>query len=199
MGSTYVNRVRLQELKSLLLEAQKGPASLQEAMKVQDSMYKAQQDELSNLIGSLRLTVKGGVEDVKAFKPTIVPQRDAQTASSASDKAIKEILQHSQRAQGLMESIRPQLEHLEENVGKVETELRAVKTTLQTRPVEKPVIQTRDTQLLVCDTEVVIQGLGQAEKRLEAQISKTSLYSTVATCAVFAVTGSVLYVILKGT
>lgn len=202
MGSTYVNRVRLQELKSLLLEAQKGPASLQKAMKVQDSMYKAQQDELSNLIHSLRLTVKGSVEDVKTVKPAIIPPRDvvAQTVtSSSSDKAIKEILQHSQRARGLMESIRPQLEHLEENVGKVETELRAVKTTLQTRPVEKPIIQTRDTQLLVCDTEMVIQGLGQAEKRLETQISKTSLYSTVVTCAVFAVTGSVLYVILKGT
>ncbi|KAA0711898.1 Coiled-coil domain-containing protein 51 [Triplophysa tibetana] len=202
MGSTYINRVRLQELKSLLLEAQKGPASLQEAMKVQDSMYKAQQDELGNLISSLRLTVKGSVDDVKAVRPANVPPRDfvAQTVpSSSSDKAIKEILQHSQRAQGLMESIKPQLEHLGENVVKVETELRAVKTTLQTRPMEKPLIQTRDKQVLVCDTEVVIQGLDQAEKRLDAQISKTSLYSTVVTCAVFAVTVPVLYVILKGT
>ncbi|XP_065099509.1 mitochondrial potassium channel [Paramisgurnus dabryanus] len=201
MGSTYINRVRLQELKNLLLEAQKGPASLQDVMKVQASMYKSQQDELSDLIDSLRMAVKGDVEDVKAVKSALVSPRDQVIAPliASSDKAIKQILQHSQRAHVFMESLRPQLQQLEENVGKVETELRAVKTTLQSRPAERPVIQTRDTQLLVCDTEMVIQGLDQAEKRLEAQISKTSVYSTVITCAVCAVTIPILYVILKGT
>ncbi|XP_051978265.1 mitochondrial potassium channel-like [Xyrauchen texanus] len=205
MGSTYVNRVRLQELKSLLLEAQKGPVSLQEAIKIQASMHKTQQDELGNLIDSLRAAVKGGVEDVKVVKPAIAPPRTPApvvvppSTSSASEEAIKEILQHSQRAQGLIEDLKPQLEHLEENVGKVETELQAVKTSLQSRPVEKPVIQTRDTKLLVCDTETVIQGLGETEKRLEAQINKTSLYNTVLTCAAFAVTVPVLFVMLRGT
>ncbi|XP_059425048.1 mitochondrial potassium channel [Carassius carassius] len=202
MGSTYINRVRLQELKSLLLEAQKGPVSLQEAIKVQASMHKVQQDELSNLIDSLRTALKGSVKDVKAAKPAFVPPATAlvpASASSASEEAIQEILQHSQRAQGLIESLKPQLEHLEENVEKVETELQAVKTTLQSRPVEKPVIQTRDTQLFVCDTETVVQGLGQTEKRLEAQINKTSLYNTVLTCAAFAVTVPVLYLLLRGT
>uniref|UniRef100_A0A9J7XX77 Coiled-coil domain containing 51 n=2 Tax=Cyprinus carpio TaxID=7962 RepID=A0A9J7XX77_CYPCA len=200
MGSTYVNRVRLQELKSLLLEAQKGPVSLQEAIKVQASMHKLQQDELSNLIDSLRTALKGSVKDVKAAKPAFVPPAAALVpASSASEEAIQEILQHSQRAQGLIESLKPQLEHLEENVGKVETELQAVKTTLQSRPVEKPVIQTRDKQLFVCDTDTVVQGLSQTEKRLEAQINKTSLYNTVLTCAAFAVTVPVLYTLLRGT
>ncbi|XP_051763289.1 mitochondrial potassium channel [Ctenopharyngodon idella] len=202
MGSTYINRVRLQELKNLLLEAQKGPVSLQEAIKVQASMHKTQQDELSNLINSLRATVKGGVEDAKTVKPVFVPPAAAvvpTSASNASEEAIREILQHSQRAQGLIESLKPQLEQLEENVGKVGTELHAVKTTLQSRHLEKPVIQTRDTQLFVCDTEVVVQGLGQTEKRLEAHINKTSLYNTVLTCAAFAVTVPVLYIMLRGT
>lgn len=202
MGSTYINRVRLQELKNLLLEAQKGPVSLQEAIKVQASMHKTQQDELSNLINSLRATVKGGVEDAKTVKPMFVPPAAAvvpTSASNASEEAIREILQHSQRAQGLIESLKPQLEQLEENVGKVGTELHAVKTTLQSRHLEKPVIQTRDTQLFVCDTEVVVQGLGQTEKRLEAHINKTSLYNTVLTCAAFAVTVPVLYIMLRGT
>lgn len=198
MGSTYINRVRLQELKSLLLEAQKGPVSLQEAIKVQASMHKTQQDELSNLIDSLRVSVKGGVEDTKTFKQTFVPQVPTST-SSASEEAIQEILQHSQRAQGLMESLKPQLEQLEEGVGKVGMEIQAVKTTLKSRPLERPVIQTRDTQLLVCDTEIVVQGLGQTEKRLEAHINKTNLYNTVLTCAAFAVTVPVLYILLRGT
>ncbi|XP_051549833.1 mitochondrial potassium channel-like [Myxocyprinus asiaticus] len=205
MGSTYVNRVRLQELKSLLLEAQKGPVSLQEAIKIQASMHKIQQDELSHLIESLRAAVKGGVEDVKAVKPAFALPRTPAPAvvppstPSASEEAIKEILQHSQRAQGLIEDLKPQLEHLEENVGKVETELQAVKMSLQSRPMEKPVIQTRDMKLLVCDTEIVIQGLGETENRLQAQINKTSLYNTVLTCAAFAVTVPVLYVMLRGT
>ncbi|XP_061687513.1 mitochondrial potassium channel [Syngnathoides biaculeatus] len=54
MGSTYVNRVRLQELKSLLLEAQKGPESLQEALKVQASNHRSQLDELGALADNLR-------------------------------------------------------------------------------------------------------------------------------------------------
>ncbi|KAK2906661.1 hypothetical protein Q8A67_005646 [Cirrhinus molitorella] len=200
MGSTYINRVRLQELKSLLLEAQKGPVSLQEAIKVQASMHKTQQDELSNLIDSLRAALKDSVKDVKTVKPAFVPAAAAVVpASSASEEAIREILHHSQRAQGLIESLKPQLDQLEENVGKVETELQGVRTTLQSRAVEKPIIQTRDTQLFVCDTETVVEGLGRTEKRLEAQINKTSLYNTVLTCAAFAVTVPVLYVLLRGT
>lgn len=57
MGSTYVNRVRLLELRSLLLEAQKGPASLQETLRVQAGMHRAQQDELRGLINTLRTTL----------------------------------------------------------------------------------------------------------------------------------------------
>ncbi len=75
MGSTYINRVRLQELKSLLLEAQKGPVSLQEAIKVQASMHKMQQDELSNLIDSLRTALKGSLKDVKIVKQHLSHQR----------------------------------------------------------------------------------------------------------------------------
>nr|XP_061814219.1 mitochondrial potassium channel-like [Nerophis lumbriciformis] len=60
MGSTYVNRVRLQELKSLLLEAQKGPESLQEALRIQAGNHRSQQDELGALIDSLRAAVPEG-------------------------------------------------------------------------------------------------------------------------------------------
>ncbi|CAF88086.1 unnamed protein product, partial [Tetraodon nigroviridis] len=57
LGSTYINRVRLQELRSLLLEAQKGPENLQEALRVQAGNHRSQQEELRAIIHSLRLTL----------------------------------------------------------------------------------------------------------------------------------------------
>ncbi|KAJ8259345.1 hypothetical protein COCON_G00183570 [Conger conger] len=53
LGSTYINRVRLQELRGLLLEAQKGPVSLQEAIRAQAGSHRAQQEELRSLIHTL--------------------------------------------------------------------------------------------------------------------------------------------------
>lgn len=205
MGSTYINRVRLQELKGLLLEAQKGPVSLQEAIKIQASLHKNQQEELRGLIDTFRSVVKGGGDEVQSVKPRSVLVPEAVPVSvqpstpSASEEAVKEILLHSQKAQALMEDLKPQLQQLEQSVGKVATELHAVRKSVVTRPTEKPVIQTKDTQLLVCDTESIIQGLDQTEKRLEAQINKTTLYTTVLTYTAFALTMPVLYVIFKGT
>ncbi|XP_066526517.1 mitochondrial potassium channel [Hoplias malabaricus] len=207
MGSTYINRVRLQELKGLLLEAQKGPASLQEAIKSQASLHKNQQEELKGLIDTLRGAVKNGAEEMRSIKPVSVPVPvTAQmpiavppSTPSASEETVKEILLQSQKAQALMENLKPQLEQLEQSVGKVATEIQAVKKSVVTRPKEKPVIQAKDSQLLVCDTESIIQGLDQTEKRLEAQINKTSLYTTALTYTAFALTMPVLYIIFKGT
>ncbi|XP_043563730.1 mitochondrial potassium channel isoform X2 [Chiloscyllium plagiosum] len=64
LGSTYINRVRLQELKGLLLEAQKGPINLQEALKEQASVHQTQSQELSTLVTSL----KELVHDESAFQ-----------------------------------------------------------------------------------------------------------------------------------
>ncbi|KAG9260167.1 coiled-coil domain-containing protein 51 [Astyanax mexicanus] len=205
MGSTYVNRVRLQELKGLLLEAQKGPASLQEAIKIQASLHKNQQEELRGLIDTFRAAVKGGGVEAQKVKPrsvlvpAAVPVSTPPSTHGASEEAVKEILLHSQKAQALMEDLKPQLHQLEQSVGKVATELHAVRKSVVNRPVEKPVIQTKDTQLLVCDTESIIQGLDQTEKRLEAQINKTTLYTTVLTYTAFALTMPVLYVIFKAS
>ncbi|XP_030633663.1 mitochondrial potassium channel [Chanos chanos] len=207
MGSTYVNRVRLQELKNLLLEAQKGPVSLQEAIKVQASLHKSQQDELRGLIDALRSTVKDKVDEASKVKPVPAPAPVPVPApavvplpeTSASDLAIKEILLYSQKAQPLIESLKLQLEQLEQSVDNMETELQTVKQSVETRPVEKPIIQTQDTQLFVCDTESVISGLDQTEKRLEAQINKTTLYNTILTYTAFALTLPVLYIVFRGT
>lgn len=199
MGSTYINRVRLQELKSLLLEAQKGPANLQEAIKVQASSHKSQQEELRGLIDTLKVSITTQTEQpvsvpIATRSATILPSK-----TSISEEAIKEMLLHSQRAQSNMQDIMPQMEQIRQSLGKMATELQAVKKSISARPTEKPLIQTKDKPLLVCETESVIQGLDQTEKRLEAQINKSTLYNTILTYTAFALSMPVLYIIFKST
>lgn len=198
MGSTYVNRVRLQELKSLLLEAQKGPVSLQEAIKVQAGLHKSQQEELQRLIDGIKLVIndRAGQNDT----PKVAAWSAAPPSkSSMSEEAIREALLQSQNAQHIMEDIKLYMEQLKQNVGKMTTELQAVRVSVMTRPVEKSVIQAKDTPLIVCDTESVIQGLDQTEKRLEAQINRTTFTNTILSATVFALAMPVLYIIFKGT
>ncbi|XP_041743207.1 mitochondrial potassium channel [Coregonus clupeaformis] len=214
MGSTYVNRVRLQELKTLLLEAQKGPVSLQEAIKVQASMHKIQQEELRGLIDTLRVTLQHRAaqaekeKDVKkpvaapvpVPEPIVVPP-PPQPSPSASEAVLKEILLYIQKAQSLIEGLQPQLGQLEQGVGKVESELLEVKNLIETyHREEKPpvVISQQDSQMFVCETESVMQGLDQTEKRLEAQINQTTMYNTVLAYIALAVTVPALYVLFRG-
>ncbi|XP_076864775.1 mitochondrial potassium channel [Brachyhypopomus gauderio] len=203
MGSTYINRVRLQELKSLLLEAQKGPVSLQEAIKTQASLHKDQREELRDLIETLRVAVKDDAGEGRgadrASVPLPMPAVATPPKPSISEGAVREMLLRSERAQVLMEDLKPQLKQLEQSMGRVTAELQAVKKSVKSRPAEPPVIQASDAQLLVCDTETVIKGLDHTEKRLEAQINKSAVYNTVLTYTAFALTMPVLYIIFKGT
>ncbi|KAL4655701.1 coiled-coil domain-containing protein 51 [Arapaima gigas] len=201
MGSTYVNRVRLQELKNLLLEAQKGPVSLQEAIKVQDSLHKTQQEELRGLINTLRATLLERMQD-KGTKtlPVTVPAATSQSPLPSSvHSVLKDILLSTQKAQTIMEGLRPPLVQLEQAVDKMQSELQALKMAFDSHHIlEKPVISAEDAHVLVFDTEGVMQGLAQTEKRLEAQINKTSVYNTVLTYTAFAVTLPLLYLVFKG-
>ncbi|XP_018602392.2 mitochondrial potassium channel [Scleropages formosus] len=200
MGSTYVNRVRLQELKNLLLEAQKGPVSLQEAIKVQDSLYKTQQEELRGLINTLRGSLLERTEDKGAKTlPVPVPSTISQSPlPSDAHSVLKDILLSTQKAQTLMEGLKPPLVQLEQTVGKMQSELQAVKRAFDSRPIlEKPVISPEDAHVHVFDAEGVMQGLAQTEKRLKSQINKTSVYNTVLTYTAFAITLPLLYLLFK--
>ncbi|MBN3305829.1 mitochondrial potassium channel [Amia ocellicauda] len=191
LGSTYINRVRLQELKSLLLEAQKGPISLQEAMKVQASMHHSQQEELSGLINTLRGSLQEG-----SPQSTVAPVTPTKALpSSVSESALKEQLLSSKKIQALMEGLQPQLTKLEQNIGKVASELQTVKLSVRSHAAEKPALSAQDMHIY--DKEGVMLGLAQAEKRLETRMNKNALYSTVLTYSAFALTLPVLYLIFK--
>ncbi|XP_018518804.1 mitochondrial potassium channel [Lates calcarifer] len=202
MGSTYVNRVRLQELKSLLLEAQKGPESLQEALRVQAGNHRSQQDELRTLIDSLRLTLndaftqKGDVLQGKGGGPT--PDLPAVPLS-----ALKDLQVGSQRTQSLLESLPPQLGQLEQGLGRVESDLSVVKRLLETTP--QPEMQAGEVQLARAErgdhreSEVVVRHLEETQRTLGERIRTNTVYNAVFTYTATAITISAVYMLLRGT
>ncbi|XP_032405148.1 mitochondrial potassium channel [Xiphophorus hellerii] len=196
MGSTYINRVRLQELKNLLLEAQKGPESLQEALKVQAGNHQTQQDQLGELIDSLRVTL------ADAFAPSnSAPQGKGgpTTASPAvSLSASKDLQVQNQKTELLLASLAAQLGRLQLGVSKVEGELLAVRKLLETEPQT----QTRAAGLQRAETpetETVARRLEDSRRTLGEGIRMNTVYNAVFSYTAAAVTVSAVYLLLRGT
>lgn len=208
MGSTYINRVRLQELKSLLLEAQKGPESLQEALKVQAGNHRSQQDELRALIDSLRVALS----DALSQRDMLLQVQADQTSSSPTVplSALKDLHTGSKKTESLLEALPPQLEELEQGLGRVEADLSLVKRLLETKPqpetqTEQQVFQLppalphtpeRRDQL---ESEALVLSLEETKRTLGERIKTNTLYNAVFTYTASAVTISAVYLLLRGT
>ncbi|XP_070702901.1 mitochondrial potassium channel [Pempheris klunzingeri] len=201
MGSTYVNRVRLQELKSLLLEAQKGPESLQEALKVQAGNHHSQQDELRGLIDSLRVTLSD------AFSQRDPQDKRGRTRDSPTVplSALKDLQISSQKTESLLESMPPQLVQLEQGLGRVEDDLSVVRKLLETRPqaeaqagqlhLATPERAERGDQW---ESEAVVRCLEETQRTLGERIRTSTFYNAVFTYTATAVTISAVYLLLRG-
>ncbi|XP_030061656.1 mitochondrial potassium channel [Microcaecilia unicolor] len=201
LGSTYINRVRLQELKSLVLEAQKGPANLQEAIHEQASIHQLQQKDLSDLIINLKDIVHTGTsvsQGTKAGAALITQSRGSSVINDPVLVAMKEQLTFSKQTHTFLETLQQQFSSLEKGLGKVAGEVQNVKLTVQSRPTERAgvisLLAEKGEGLAVDD---MILQLADVEQRLETQINRNSLYSTVLTCTVFALTVPLLYIFLK--
>ncbi|XP_044205917.1 mitochondrial potassium channel [Thunnus albacares] len=204
MGSTYVNRVRLQELKSLLLEAQKGPESLQEALRVQAGNHRSQQDELRMLIDSLRFTLK----DAFTKKDDSLQEKESPTSDSpvVPISALKDLHIGSERTESLLESLPPQLGQLEQGLGRVESEVSVVRRLLETSPQreiqasqlqpERPERPARGDQW---ESEVVVKSLEETQRTLGEGIRKNTFYNAVFAYTATAITISAVYMLLRGT
>lgn len=198
MGSTYVNRVRLQELKNLLLEAQKGPESLQEALKIQAGNHRSQQDELRTLIDSLRVALSETFAQRRAVRQD--KEGTAPHSPSVSVSALKDLHTGSKKTESLLESLPPKLGQLERGLGKVESEVSTVRKLLET----KPQLQTQAGQLLHerperAESEAVVRSLEETQRTLGEQIRTTSLYNAVFAYTATAITISAVYLLLRGT
>lgn len=199
MGSTYINRVRLQELKALLLEAQKGPISLQEAIHEHASVHKNQQRDLGELILALRNLV-----------PTVLPlSQETQRGGSAIPvsssgsvdqalRAIKEHMTYTKETGKHLESLQQLYSNLENSINKMATDVQNVKATVSARTADVPVTAYVPGDGGEGAQQNVILELAVAEERLGTKINRNSIYSTALTCTVVALTLPVMYVLLKG-
>lgn len=208
----------VQELKNLLLEAQKGPASLQEAIREQAGHHLSQQDELRGLIDTLKVTVhsaaslrrKDGEATLSPSAPVMVPPPTAplpHPQPCPSDKALKELTVFSQRTQSLLESLQPQVGQVIQGITKLESELMAVRGLMEVRQqAEKRAEQQFDPQPARMEeparmegAEMVVKSVEQTQRRLEGQISRNAMYNAVFTYTAAALTVPVLYLLLRGT
>ncbi|XP_029288480.1 mitochondrial potassium channel [Cottoperca gobio] len=204
MGSTYINRVRLQELKSLLLEAQKGPESLQEALRVQAGNHRFQQDELRTLIDSLRVALTDAfTQRGVVLQDKRAPSPDAPTVSLS---AFKDLHISSQKTESLLKSLRPQLGQLEQGLGRVEGEMSVVRRLLETKPQTEP--QTAQPQFAAperperedrWESEALVTRLEESQRTLGERIRTNNVYNAVFTYTATAITVSAVYLLLRGT
>ncbi|XP_073324820.1 mitochondrial potassium channel [Pagrus major] len=209
MGSTYVNRVRLQELKTLLLEAQKGPESLQEALKVQAGNHRSQQDELRMLIDSLR----GALNDAFTQRDIVLQDKRGPTSDSPMVplSALTDLRLSSQKTESLLESLPPQMGQLEQGLGRVEGELSVVRKLMETKPQAEPQTEPQAGPQAVQVTaperpergdqwepEAVVRRLEETQRKLGERIRTNTLYNAVFTYTATAITVSAVYLLLRG-
>ncbi|XP_051873372.1 mitochondrial potassium channel [Pristis pectinata] len=198
LGSTYINRVRLQELKALLLEAQKGPINLQEALKEQASVHQTQNKELNALVTNLKeLVLQEGAVQQAGKATTKIGKSEPALKLDPFLISLKEQATSLKQTNAALEGLEQKVKSLQMSLGQVASDIKIVKIVTQTKPSQAmPSELMQDWQTLA--TEDVIVGLAETEKRLESRIRTNSMYNTVLTYAAFALTLPVLYVLFRG-
>ncbi|XP_049719043.1 mitochondrial potassium channel isoform X1 [Elephas maximus indicus] len=193
-GSTYVNRIRLQELKALLLEAQKGPLSLQEVIREQASSYSLQQRDLHDLMVDLRGLVHAGLGQGSGSQtgtsPTKVKDTDVLSA------ALQEQLSHSRQVHSCLEGLREQLDGLEKTFSQMAGVIQLAKAAAHPGLVEQA---DRAPPSSLLEQGSVLLALSDMEQRLEAQVNRNAVYSTLVTCVTFAAMLPVLYMLFRAS
>ncbi|GAB1294715.1 Mitochondrial potassium channel [Apodemus speciosus] len=193
-GSTYVNRVRLQELKALLLEAQKGPVSLQEAIREQASSYSLQQKDLQDLMVDLKGLVHAG-QGQGSGSPT-GPSSTRGKDTDGLSAALKEQLSLSQQVYSCLEGLREQLDGLEKTCSQMAGAVQLAKA-----PAHPGVVGPVDGALpdSLLEHGSVILALSEMEQRLEAQANRNTISSTLVTCVTALAILPVLYMLFKAS
>ncbi|XP_072296079.1 mitochondrial potassium channel [Eucyclogobius newberryi] len=192
MGSTYVNRVRLQELKSLLLEAQKGPEDLQEALRVQALNHRTQQDELGSLLGQMRLALRSDVAPDHA--PDVTPQIQAHPASADFDSAVQSL-------HGGQRTVLDALDGLKLSVQSMQGDVSGLKATVSERSVAAAPEKAKRGEKSSGQTwseDVLVKSLEESQRSLRVRIRDSVVYNAVVVYTASALTVSALYLLLRG-
>lgn len=183
----------------MLLEAQKGPESLQEALRVQAGNHRSQQDELRTLIDSLRVTLNNGF----TRKGSILEDKGGPISASSAVplSALKDLRVGGQKVESLLEALPPQLGQLEQGLGRVESSLLMVRKLLETRAEAK----TQAAQVQIAGSPergdgsaAVVRHLEDTQRTLGDRIRTNTLYSAAFTYTATAITISAVYLLLRG-
>ncbi|XP_063147445.1 mitochondrial potassium channel [Candoia aspera] len=201
LGSTYINRVRLQELKALVFEAQKGPVSLQEAIREQATAYNTQQQDLSDLVARLRNILQLATVTSQEGEGASLT-KDGLSTSLKIDPllvSVKEQLVYSKQIRSFLGSLQEQLSNLEKNLGQMASEVQNIKFVPRPLPGERDLLgPPPEAKSQALEAEELVLELCNTERRLEAQMRKNSIYSTAFTCTILAVAFPMLYILFKG-
>lgn len=192
MGSTYVNRVRLQELKTLLLEAQKGPENLQEALKVQASNHRTQQDELGSLINQMRLALHNFSPNDKTTETA--PQTQSNPAPLAFDSNFQNLQERQESTQKILNGLKLDL-------NSIQNDLSVVKMIVEQHKVVEKKEKTKRIEVIPAQMfkeEVVVKSLEESQRNLGERIRDSVVYNAVVVYTASAITVSVLYLLLRG-
>uniref|UniRef100_A0A8C5WLQ2 Coiled-coil domain-containing protein 51 n=1 Tax=Leptobrachium leishanense TaxID=445787 RepID=A0A8C5WLQ2_9ANUR len=201
MGSTYINRVRLQELKNLLLEAQKGPISLQQAIHEHASVQESQQKDLGDLIVNLKNMMSStSVASSNARKETSGNQPGALVTVEPVLNAVREHMAYTKESGKYLESLQQNYTNLEKLIGRLANDMHNIKSKVYMPTVEDVKTLSSPAQIVEDEDQIknMILELTGTEQRLETHITRSSFYSTALTCTVLAVTAPILYFLLKG-
>ncbi len=187
----------------MLLEAQKGPESLQEALRVQAGNHRSQQDELRTLIDSLRVTLGDAITQ----RDVVLQDKQGSTAASHTVplSALKDLRLSGQKTESLLESLPPQLGQLEQGLGRVEGELSVVRKLLETRPAAEPpagqlqlTTPERPERGEQWEAEAVVRRLEETQRTLGERIRSNTIYNAVFTYTATAMTVCAVYLLLRG-
>lgn len=192
MGSTYVNRVRLQELKSLLLEAQKGPENLQEALRIQASNHRTQQDELGTLIGQMRNALHSFTTNSKHSEVT--PQIQPIPVPSEFTSSFQNLQEGQQETRKILSGLKSDLDSLQ-------NDLSVVKMLVEQRQVAVKPDKAKRAEVVpmqVLKEEVLVKTLEETQRNLRERLRDSTVYNAVAVYTASAITVSLLYLLLRG-
>lgn len=183
----------LQELRSLLLEAQKGPESLQEALKVQAGNHRSQQEELRTIIDSLRLTLN----DTSALRDVVFQDQQ----SAAPPTALKDLHLGGRQTQSLLESLPPQMGQLRHGLSSVQGELSAVRKLLEGKEDKMQAGGPRSAPVdgEQADTRTLVGCLQDGQRTLGEQLRTSSVYNALFSYTAATLTVCALYLLLRGS
>ncbi|CAL8337572.1 unnamed protein product [Lota lota] len=210
MGSTYINRVRLQELKSLLLEAQKGPESLQEVLRVQAVDHRAQQGELQTLIDTLRGAV--GHAQIRPGQaprtlPTGSPLATLQPHLAQLEGGVAKLEKGVVDLEGGVSQLERGMTRVEEGLSRLEGGVAQLEGGVATfRTVVAVEEERRKRRINIVESsrwegaaaeEEVLRRLEEAREQLEEAVQRSSMMNSAVSVVAAAITVPLLYFLLR--